>query len=50
MCMQTNDNLVILTHKINIFITLTTFLNKFKKKKKKQKGLTYMDGGGSIFK
>jgi len=51
--MQTNDNLVILTHKINIFITLTTFLKKCKKnkkKKKKQKGLTYMDGGGSIFK
>ena len=32
--MQTKDNLVILTHKIDTLITLTTFLKKCEKKKK----------------
>jgi len=38
---QTKDNLVI-THKIDTLITLTSFL---KKCKKRQRGLIYRDGG-----
>jgi len=30
---QTNDNLVILTHKIDTLIKLTTFLKKYEKSK-----------------
>jgi len=39
---QINDNLVILTYKIDTSITLTTFL---KKCEKKQRGLAYRYGG-----
>ena len=42
---QTKDNLVILTHKIDTLITLTTFLKKCEEKK--QRGFTYRDGGSS---
>jgi len=39
---QTKDNLVILTHKTDTLIILTTFLKKYEKKKRR---FTYGDKG-----
>jgi len=44
---QTKDNLVILTHKTDTLITLTTFLKKCEEKKK-QREFTYGDGGSAL--